>query len=78
MIMKKQYASVKESVIRRFCDVKRALTDEKAENYVDTGIKILIAVVIGALLLGGLYALFGETVLPELTRRVEEMFNYEG
>jgi lipopolysaccharide export LptBFGC system permease protein LptF len=31
---------------------------------VDTAIKILMAVVIGALVLGGLYALFGETVLP--------------
>ena len=28
----------------------------RAENFVDSGIKILIAVVIGALLLGGLYA----------------------
>lgn len=33
----------------------------RGENFVDSGIKILIAVVIGALLLGGLYALFGAT-----------------
>jgi lipopolysaccharide export LptBFGC system permease protein LptF len=30
---------------------------------VDTAIKILMAVVIGGLVLAGLYALFGETVL---------------
>ena len=41
-------------------------------------IKILMAVVIGALLLAGLYALFGDTVLPTLTRRITEMFNYAG
>lgn len=41
-------------------------------------IKILIAVVIGALLLGGLYALFGDQILPILNRRVTEMFNYAG
>lgn len=41
-------------------------------------IKILIAVVIGALLLGGLYALFGDQILPTLNRRVTEMFNYAG
>ena len=35
------------------------LKDKKGENYVDTAVKILIAVVIGALLLAGLYALFG-------------------
>ena len=41
-------------------------------------IKILIAVVLGALLLAGLYALLGETVLPTLTQRIKEMFNYAG
>lgn len=41
-------------------------------------LKILIAVVIGALLLGGLYALFGDQILPTLNRRVTEMFNYAG
>lgn len=40
--------------------------------------KILIAVVLGALLLAGLYTLFGDTVLPTVTQRVEDMFNYAG
>lgn len=48
------------------------------EGYIDTAIKILIAVVLGALLLAGLYALFGETVLPTLRQRIMEMFNYAG
>ena len=39
-------------------------------------LKILLAVVIGALLLAGLYALFGETVLPTLKQRITDMFNY--
>lgn len=41
-------------------------------------IKILLCVVLGALLLAGLYALFNDTVLPTLTRRIQEMFNYAG
>ncbi len=41
-------------------------------------IKILMAVVIGALVLAGLYTLFGDTVLPTLTERIEDMFNYGG
>ena len=56
----------------------KKLKEKKAEGYVDTAIKILIAVVLGALLLAGLYALFDDTVLPTLVRRVEEMFNYAG
>ena len=48
------------------------------EGYIDTAVKILIAVVLGALLLAGLYTLFGDTVLPTVTQRVEDMFNYAG
>lgn len=55
-----------------------ALLDEHGENYVDTAVKILIAIVIGALLLAGLYALFGDVVMPTLTNRIREMFNYSG
>ena len=50
----------------------------RGENYVDSGVKILIAVVIGALLLGGLYALFGDTIMPTVTKKVEEMFEFKG
>lgn len=57
---------------------KNALCNRKAEGYVDSGIKILISVVIGTLLLSGLYSLFNDTIMPTVTKRVEEMFNYAG
>ena len=57
---------------------RRVLSGSRGDGYIDTAIKILIAVVLGALLLAGLYALFGETVLPTLTQRIKEMFNYGG
>jgi hypothetical protein len=57
---------------------RRVLAGNRAEGYIDTAIKILIAVVLGALLLAGLYALFGDTVLPTLVDRIKEMFNYAG
>ena len=56
--------------------VKDALKPKQAEGFVDTAIKILMAVVIGALVLGGLYSLFGDTVLPTLTQKIRDMFNY--
>ncbi len=49
-----------------------------AEAYVDTGVKILIAVVIGSLLLAGLYLLFNSTIMPKVTEKVNEIFNYNG
>ncbi|WP_411677932.1 DUF6133 family protein [Caproicibacter sp.] len=55
-----------------------ALTNNHAEGFVDTAIKILMAVVIGALVLAGLYMLFDKTVLPTLVQRIKDMFNYAG
>lgn len=73
-MMKKAAQNVKAVVVRAGMLMK----DTKGENYVDTAVKILIAVVLGALLLAGLYALFGDVVMPTLTQRIQDMFNYAG
>ena len=48
------------------------------EGYIDTAVKVLIAVVLGALVLAGLYAVLNDTVMPTVTQRIQEMFNYAG
>ena len=73
-MMKKAAQNVKAVAVRAGMLMK----DTKGENYVDTAVKILIAVVLGALLLAGLYALFGDVVMPTLTQRIQDMFNYPG
>ena len=55
-----------------------AVMNRKAEGYVDSGVKILIAVVIGGLLLTLLYALFNNTIMPTVTQKVQGMFNFKG
>lgn len=60
---------VERLAFRTVLSVNRLIHEEKAENFVDTAIKILMAVVIGALLLAGLYKLFADTVLPTLDRK---------
>ncbi len=57
---------------------KRALAGNAGEGYIDTAVKILIAVVLGALLLSLLYALFNNTIMPTVTQRINDMFNYAG
>ena len=57
---------------------KTVIANKKAEGYVDTGVKILIAVVIGALLLAGLYALFNTTIMPNVTSKITSLFSYSG
>lgn len=73
-MMKKAAQNVKAVAVRAGMLMK----DTKGENYVDTAVKILIAVVLGALILAGLYALFGDVVMPTLTQRIQDMFNYAG
>lgn len=41
----------------------------------DTAVKMIIAVVVGALLLSGLYVLFNNTVLPGLAERIQDVFS---
>ena len=72
------YCAVKRTVSRLAAPARPVLAGNQGEGYVDTAVKILMAVVIGALVLAGLYALFGDTVMPTLTRRIQEMFNYAG
>ena len=55
-----------------------AVMNYKAEGYVDTGVKILISVVIGALLLSLLYGLFNKTIMPTVTKKITDLFNFKG
>ena len=72
----KTVLTVKEAQIKGCAHA--VLDGTVAEGYVDTGVKILIAVVIGALLLAGLYALFNTTIMPTVTKKVTDLFNYKG
>lgn len=74
--MKRLVNKMKEPLTLKVIKSQSILRSRQGEGFVDTAIKILIAVVIGALVLAGLYALFGETVLPILKQRITDMFNY--
>ena len=74
--MKKLWNKIKNKANELAVRAKTAVDNVKAEGYVDSGVKILIAVVIGALLLAGLYALFNNTIMPTVTKKVQDLFNY--
>ena len=76
--MRKFFTRTKEKVQAKMIQIAVLLTARRGENFVDSGVKILIAVVIGALLLGGLYALFGDTIMPTVTQKVKDMFAFKG
>ena len=55
-----------------------AVMNRNAEGYVDSGVKILIAVVIGGLLLTLLYSLFNNTIMPTVNDKVQNLFSFNG
>ena len=71
-------ANIVDKVVRKYFEARTLLAAPTAEGYVDSGVKILIAVVIGSLLLAGLYALFNTTIMPTVTQKVQGLFNYNG
>ena len=56
--------------------LKARLADNSGQGSVETAVVVLISIVLGALILAGLYALLDDTVLPTLTTKIQEMFNY--
>ena len=76
--MKKFFSNIKSKATEMAVRAKTAIENVKAEGYVDSGVKILIAVVIGALLLAGLYTLFNTTIMPTVTQKITDLFNFKG
>lgn len=70
--------------IRNFVTAKAAsalnrsravLCNEDGDFYISDGVKIIIAVVLGALLLAALTALFNDTVIPRITQEIQGLFS---
>ena len=76
--MKKLINSIKNKFNSAVISAKTAIESTSGEGYIDTGVKIIIGVVIGGVLLAGLYALFNTTIIPTLTSKIQSMFNYAG
>ena len=74
--MKNFVKNLRRKADRLAVGAKYTIESRKAEGYVDTGVKILIAVVLGALVLSLLYALLNTTVMPKVTEKVTSMFAY--
>ena len=76
--MKKLINSIKNKFNSAVVSSKTAIESTSGEGYIDTGVKIIIGVVIGGVILAGLYALFNTTIIPTLTTKITQMFSYAG
>ena len=76
--MKKFINTIKSKCNNAIVSARTAIESRTGEGYIDTGVKIIIGVVIGGVILAGLYTLFNSTIIPTLTSKIGEMFNYAG
>ena len=76
--MRKFFKNIKNRACETLANVQATIESKKAEGYVDSAVKIIIAVVIGGVILAGLYTLFSTTVIPTLNTEIEGLFNYSG
>lgn len=56
--------------IRTYC----AVHNQRGDFYISDAVKIIIAVVLGALLLAALTLIFNDTVIPKITTAIEDLF----
>lgn len=58
------------------CAVKArsAVSNERGDFYISDGVRVIIAVVLGALLLAALTLLFNDTIIPKITEEITELF----
>lgn len=76
--MKNLINKIKSKFRKSVTTVQSVIAEKRAEGYIDTAVKIIIGVVIGGVLLAGLYTLFNTTVIPTLTTKIGQMFSYTG
>ena len=74
--MKKLINKINSKANQLAIRTKTALASKSGEGYIDTAVKIIIGVVVGGVILVGLYALFDNVVLPTLVTKIQGMFNY--
>jgi len=68
------YISVRAAAGR----ARNALTNRDGQGTLDIAVTVLVSIVLGALILAGLYLIVNSTVLPTITEKIKDMFNYSG
>lgn len=70
--------AVKTKVSDACYRAKKVLSNRDGQGTLDVAITVLISIVLGALILSGLYLVINGTVLPTITQKIQNMFNYKG
>jgi len=58
-----------------FVKAKTAVSNQRGDFYISDAVKVIIAVVLGALLLAAITLIFNSTVIPRITAEIESLFS---
>lgn len=72
--MKQRIVSLKNKAGFTLWKASRIMKGETGDFYISDGVKIIIAVVLGALLLTALTTLFNNTIIPKITSAITNLF----
>lgn len=53
---------------------KVILSNQRGDFYISDAVKVIIAVVLGALLLGAITLIFNQTIIPRITKEITNLF----
>lgn len=73
--MKKSISFIDKKANNIVIRTRAALSNQRGDFYISDAVKIIIAVVLGALLLAALTLIFNDTVIPRITREIEGLFS---
>lgn len=72
--MKKMIHLIQNKTNLLYLRTRMALSNQRGDFYISDAVKIIIAVVLGALLLAALTLIFNDTVIPRITKEIEGLF----
>ncbi|MEG0541818.1 MAG: DUF6133 family protein [Angelakisella sp.] len=52
-----------------------ALSNSRGDFYISDGVKVIIAVVLGGLLLVAMTLIFNDTIIPRITTAIQDLFS---
>ena len=73
--MRKAILTLKQKAASTAARTRAILKSEAGDFYISDGVKIIIAVVLGALLLAALTNIFNGTVIPRITQEIQRLFS---
>ena len=72
--MRKIKNSIRNKATQAIRRTRLALSNQRGDFYISDAVKIIIAVVLGALLLAALTNIFNGTVIPRITQVITQLF----